>query len=77
MIQETLDHVVVQIVPELLFSAQDRARLVQRFRLLLGDEVAIEVMPLPAISRTPSGKFRYVESKVAGEYLRHLTKLDG
>jgi hypothetical protein len=57
-IQEGVDHVVVQD----RFSVHDKATLIGRLRLLLGNDVTVEVMPRSAIPRDRSGKLRDVES---------------
>jgi phenylacetate-CoA ligase len=73
-IQEAVDHVVVQVVPHDRFSADENATLIGKLRLLLGNEVRVEVMLRSAIPRDRSGKLRYVESKAPEPCLTGLEK---
>lgn len=71
--QETLDRVTVRVVPDgAMLSGADRQRLVQRLAGVLGQDVAIAVEVLPRIPVGPSGKFRYVVSRVAEGSLERL-----
>ena len=76
-IQDALDHLILQVVAEPSFSDGQREKLVEQLRLRLGNDVKVDVTLLPAIPRAPSGKFRYVESKVAEQYLSSLLKSAG
>jgi phenylacetate-CoA ligase len=68
-IQEALDRIVLQVVPEPSFTSEDCVSITTQIRLLLGNDTKIELVELPAIPPAASGKFRYVESKVAAHYL--------
>jgi phenylacetate-CoA ligase len=71
-IQEALDRVTAQVVPEGDLPADARERIVARMKRLLGRDVAVTVEPVAAIPAGPSGKFRYVVSQVAEEYVDRL-----
>jgi phenylacetate-CoA ligase len=68
-IQEALDRFVIQLVPDGSFTSNDRTSITEQLRLLLGKDTKIELQELPSIPPAASGKFRYVESKVAANYL--------
>jgi phenylacetate-CoA ligase len=68
-IQEAIDRVVVYVVPEREFTADHRAHVRARMQRLLGREVNIQLEAVTAIVSGPSGKFRYVISHVADDYL--------
>lgn len=63
-IQESLEHTVVQVVPGAGFSTDDEQRIVQGLKQRLGEKVAIDVEKVSAIPAEQSGKYRYVVSKV-------------
>jgi phenylacetate-CoA ligase len=67
--QEAVDRVVVQIVVDAHFSADDAADLRARLAIVLGGAVTIVIERLAAIPALPSGKFRYVISRVAEQRL--------
>ena len=58
-VQEAADRFTINVVPTPEFSATDRRKLLDNFRLHAGD-VAVEVVTLDRIPRTTSGKFRAV-----------------
>jgi len=64
--------VVVWLQPVRPLSAAERDEIRSRFELLLGAECRVEIEEVVALPRTPSGKFRYVESKVAADALRAI-----
>ena len=64
MIQESVRELRVRVVPGAGFGAADEARIVANLRERLGDTIAIRIEKVDAIPRLPSGKFRYVISKV-------------
>lgn len=70
--QETVEHVIVTLVPAAGFSEDDerilRAQLVAR----LGPAIHIDIERVARIDRSASGKFRYVVSKVAQSHLESL-----
>jgi len=73
-VQESLDHIVVQIVSDHSLAEAEEAGVRQRFGLLLGSEVRLDIVQVPAIARTRSGKFRYVESLVAEDLLSTMMR---
>ncbi len=64
-IQEAPAQVIVRVVPEGGFGAAERAHVVERMQRLLGGDMEVRVEIVDAIPTTPSGKFRYVISRVA------------
>ena len=68
-IQDRLDRLQVRIVPEADYSRGTSAAIVSGFRTLFGSEVSVTIDLVDAIQCEPSGKFRYVISRVADEYL--------
>jgi phenylacetate-CoA ligase len=70
--QEVVDHVRVDVVVEPAFSSRDRETIERRLRTLLGDEVEVTVQVTDRIERAPSGKYRYVISRVADSHLERL-----
>jgi len=63
-VQEELDRIIVKIVPGRAFSMDDRKHLVKELRERLGDEVRIDIEIVESCPRLPSGKFKWVVSKV-------------
>ena len=68
-VQEAIDRVRVQIVPEPTFSGRDRETIADELGKWFGKGVEVLVETTGSIARTPSGKFRYVISQVADAYL--------
>lgn len=64
-IQERVDLLRVILVGNDLFTAAARDELVRSLGGLFGADVSIEIEPVDAIPPLPSGKHRYVISKVA------------
>ena len=62
--QESLDHIDVQIVAGPGFTEADETHIVRDFRARLGQQVQITVRRVAEIAPEKSGKFRYVVSKV-------------
>jgi phenylacetate-CoA ligase len=71
-IQETIDRVRVDLVPDPAFSDQDREGIVRRVHTLMGQDVDVQVHLTDAIQRAASGKFRYVISHVADAHLEGI-----
>lgn len=65
-VQETLQRVVVQIVPENNCGQQVEALISEGIKARLGQGVEVEVLRVSEIPREKSGKFRYVQSLIAG-----------
>ncbi len=62
--QDSKDHIIVRIVPDVHFGEEDKARLNSNIREHLGDGIKIDFLLVDAIPRTKTGKFRYVISHV-------------
>ena len=59
-----LQRIQVQVVPNSLWSAQAGAKIVSGIRARLGDDVLVDVALVDEIAPGPSGKHRYVVSRV-------------
>ena len=66
-VQESLLHTHVQLVPTTELDEAAKQRIIVGFKARLGQEVDITLEILSQISAEKSGKFRYVISKVTGE----------
>jgi phenylacetate-CoA ligase len=64
-IQEKPDHIVVKIVPTSTFTQEQEQLLTAGLQQRLGPKVRVEVQLVSDIPREPSGKYRWVISKVA------------
>lgn len=73
-VQEAVDHLVIQVVPVLRVTPADEADLRAKFATVFGADMVVDVTELSAIPRTAAGKFRYVESKVAPPVLERLMR---
>jgi len=65
-VQETLHRVVVQIVPDDHCLPDAEARITSGIKARLGDSVEVVITRVADIPREKSGKYRYVQSLVAG-----------
>lgn len=63
-IQEDYDHIIIKVIRGKDYSESDTQRLINEFKTRLGNEIDINVEFVDHISRTSSGKFRWVVSKV-------------
>ncbi|RJP25035.1 MAG: phenylacetate--CoA ligase family protein [Deltaproteobacteria bacterium] len=63
-VQEKPDWIIVKIVPGRTFSGSDRRHLIEEMRERLGEEVRIDIEIVESCPRLPSGKFKWVVSKV-------------
>jgi len=63
-VQERLDHLLVKIVPSSELTAEHEASLIALLAERMGPGVEIELRRVDAIPREPSGKFRWVVSRV-------------
>ncbi len=66
-IQETLNHINVLLIPDDKYNEEIGNQLVQNLRTRLGNQVVVEIKLVDEIARGLNGKFRSVISKV-----RHL-----
>ncbi len=64
-VQETLQRVVVQIVPEDCCGQQVERQISEGIKARLGQSVEVEVSRVDDIPREKSGKYRYIQSLVA------------
>jgi phenylacetate-CoA ligase len=71
-VQEDVDRIVVTVVPAEGFQEQTREHITTRLAALFGPGATVEVVTTPQIPRPPSGKHRYVISKVARERTQAL-----
>jgi phenylacetate-CoA ligase len=71
-VQESLEQVTVQVAPAGALSEADRRRLAERVQKLLGASVRVTVEPVAEIPPEPSGKYRYVISRIADQYVGAL-----
>jgi phenylacetate-CoA ligase len=76
-VQEAVDHLLVQIVTTRALTSDEEAKIRQQFRLLMGPGVSLELQDVPTITRTRSGKFRYVESRVPDAMLCSIMREGG
>jgi phenylacetate-CoA ligase len=72
-VQETLDKVVLRIVPETKLTSTQRQGLIQRAQGALGADIQIGVESVDEIPPLASGKYRYVISNVADRYVKELS----
>ncbi|MGF1503788.1 MAG: phenylacetate--CoA ligase family protein, partial [Anaerolineae bacterium] len=61
-VQQTVDHILVRVVPAPGFGPNDEAEIRRRVRQRLGERVTVSVQCVEHIARTPAGKFRAVVS---------------
>jgi len=73
-VQETVDRIVLRIVPERELSTDEIQGLIKKARLAVGGGVEVVVDCVGAIPRLASGKYRYVISNVAEGYLQSLAR---
>lgn len=73
-VQESLDHLLVKIVTTRSLTSREEAKIRQEFRTVVGSEVSLDLQEVPHITRTRSGKFRYVESRVPDAVLDSIMR---
>ncbi len=71
-VQEDVDRIVVLVVAAPGWSQADDEHVKIALGARLGAGVRVRVETVAAIPRTASGKFRYVVSRVADEFIRHV-----
>ncbi len=71
-VQETVNRIVLRIVPERALTTEETLGLVKKAQLAVGSGVEIAVDCVGEIPRLASGKYRYVISNVAEGYLHRL-----
>jgi phenylacetate-CoA ligase len=73
-IQETLNRVTIRVVPEESFSTEEQQRLVRKAKDVFGAGVDISVERVEAIAPAASGKYRYVISNVAADFIKDISQ---
>jgi phenylacetate-CoA ligase len=71
-VQEAVDQLVVYLVLRRSIGAAEEASLRTQFAAVFGRDMRVQLVQEDALPRTPSGKFRYVESRVAQAVLERL-----
>jgi len=72
-VQETLDKVVLRVVPEAKLSSVERQELMRSAQGALGPGIHVAVESVDEIRPLASGKYRYVVSKIADRYIQELS----
>lgn len=62
--QETLNKVIVKVVPSLEYSNEDSLKIIKKLKEYIGTDINIAIEKVDKIERNPNGKIRYVISKV-------------
>jgi phenylacetate-CoA ligase len=68
-VQEEVDRLSIRIVPDVGFTEATRQAILKRVEQVMGPAVRVEVELTERIEPAPSGKYRFVISKVADSYL--------
>jgi phenylacetate-CoA ligase len=71
-VQEAIDQLVVHVVLRQPIGPAEEASLCAQFASVFSTDMRVDIMRTDALPRTPSGKFRYVESRVAQAVLDRL-----
>lgn len=71
-IQHEIDRVEIQLVTDRPLTEADGDAVRRQFSGLLGARVHVDLLQVPSLPRSPSGKFRYVESRVSESFLTEL-----
>ena len=71
-VQETIDRIVLRIVPERALSTDETQGLIKKAQLAVGGDVVVVVDCVEKIPSLASGKYRYVISNIAESYLQNL-----
>jgi phenylacetate-CoA ligase len=71
-VQEAIDHLVLHLAPRQSIGAAEETSLRAQFATVFGSEMRVKIVRRDSLPRTASGKFRYVESKVAKDALERL-----
>ena len=66
-VRETRERILVQIVPDDRCAADVECRIAAGIKARLGQGVDVQVVRVSEVPREGSGKFRYVQSLIAGE----------
>ena len=71
-VQEELDRVTVHVVPTRPMTEAELEDLHEKFRLLWGSDIHVEILQESALAPGRSGKFRPVESRIGPEIVEHM-----
>jgi phenylacetate-CoA ligase len=71
-VQEAVDHLVVHLVLRQPIGPTEEASMRAQFTALFGPDMRVDIVRADSLPRTASGKFRYVESRVAQPILERL-----
>lgn len=71
-VQEAIDHLAIHLVLRRSIGPAEDTSLRAQFAAVLGSDMRIEIRQTESLPRTASGKFRYVESRVAEAVLERL-----
>jgi len=71
-VQEAIDHLVIHLVLRQPIGPVEEASMRAQFTALFGADMRIDIVRADSLPRTASGKFRYVESRVAQPILERL-----
>jgi len=71
-VQEALDRLVVHLSPRQSIGKTEEASLRAQFAAVFGSDMHVKIVRADTLPRTASGKFRYVESRVAQTVLERL-----
>jgi phenylacetate-CoA ligase len=72
--QESVDRVTIRVVPAESFSGEEQQRLVRKANDVFGGGVDIVVERVAAIAPAASGKYRYVISNVAADFIKDMSE---
>lgn len=73
-VQESPEHLTVELVPSGIFGATEESELRRQFVIVFGGDVRVDFECVERIARTSAGKFRYVESRIAPAVLERLMR---
>jgi len=71
-VQETLDRLVVHLVLRQPLGPAEEASMRAQFATVFGSDMRVKIVRTDTLPRSASGKFRYVESRVAQAVLERL-----
>jgi phenylacetate-CoA ligase len=74
LVQETIDRFALQIVTDRPLTRTEEARIREQFKRLMNADVSVDLQDVPTITRTSSGKFRYVESRISEDQLATMMR---
>jgi phenylacetate-CoA ligase len=71
-VQDALDRLVIHLVPARPIGSAEESAIRAQFAAVFGPDMRVDVVQADALPRSASGKFRYVESKIAHHVLERL-----